>query len=78
LGIALFTIVGLEKAHSLGANDFISVMMGMIKEDADLEIMKEHHFKTYRPSEGFRTATTICPIGGMANRIASSFTRLKR
>ncbi|MEG0188140.1 trimeric intracellular cation channel family protein [Algoriella sp.] len=29
LGIALFTIVGLEKAHSLGANDFISVMMGM-------------------------------------------------
>ncbi|WP_413532225.1 trimeric intracellular cation channel family protein [Empedobacter brevis] len=30
LGIALFTIVGLEKAHSLGANDFISVMMGMM------------------------------------------------
>ncbi|MBO6212102.1 MAG: trimeric intracellular cation channel family protein [Algoriella sp.] len=29
LGIALFTIVGLEKAQSLGANDFISVMMGM-------------------------------------------------
>jgi len=29
LGIALFTIVGLEKAHSLGANDFISVLMGM-------------------------------------------------
>ena len=29
LGIALFTIVGLEKAHSLGANNFISVMMGM-------------------------------------------------
>ena len=29
LGIALFTIVGLEKAHSLGANDFILVMMGM-------------------------------------------------
>lgn len=30
LGIALFTIVGLEKAHSLGANNFISVMMGMM------------------------------------------------
>jgi len=29
LGIALFTIVGLEKAQSLGANDFISVVMGM-------------------------------------------------
>ncbi|HEY4539370.1 MAG TPA: trimeric intracellular cation channel family protein [Faecalibacter sp.] len=29
LGIALFTIVGLEKAQSLGANNFISVMMGM-------------------------------------------------
>ena len=28
-GIALFTIVGLEKAHSLGANNFISVLMGM-------------------------------------------------
>ena len=30
LGIALFTIVGLEKAHSLGANNFVSVMMGMM------------------------------------------------
>ncbi len=29
IGIALFTIVGLEKAHSLGANNFISVLMGM-------------------------------------------------
>ena len=29
MGIALFTIVGLEKAQSLGANDFISVVMGM-------------------------------------------------
>ncbi len=29
LGIALFTIVGLEKAQHLGANPFISVMMGM-------------------------------------------------
>ena len=29
LRIALFTIVVLEKAQSLGANDFISVMMGM-------------------------------------------------
>lgn len=29
LGIALFTIVGLEKAQSLGANPFICVVMGM-------------------------------------------------
>ncbi|ADX67832.1 trimeric intracellular cation channel family protein [Weeksella virosa] len=29
IGIALFTIVGLEKAQSFGANNFISVLMGM-------------------------------------------------
>lgn len=29
LGLALFTIVGLEKAQSLGANNFICVVMGM-------------------------------------------------
>ncbi|WP_068596524.1 trimeric intracellular cation channel family protein [Vaginella massiliensis] len=29
LGLALFTIVGLEKAQSFGANNFIAVLMGM-------------------------------------------------
>ncbi len=29
IGIALFTIVGLEKAQSFGANNFISIVMGM-------------------------------------------------
>ncbi|WP_313383609.1 trimeric intracellular cation channel family protein [Chishuiella sp.] len=72
LGIALFTIVGLEKAHSLGANDFISVLMGMFTAvfGGVLRDILINKTPTIFVQEIYATA---CIIGGIVYLILESF-----
>lgn len=72
IGLALFTIVGLEKAQSFGANHFISIVMGMFTAVMGGVLRDTLINKTPRifMEEIYATA---CVIGGMVYLILDSF-----
>lgn len=72
LGIALFTIVGLEKAQSLGVNNFIAVIMGMFTAvfGGVLRDVLINRTPTIFVEEIYATA---CIIGGVSYLILDSF-----